>query len=95
MSVRDKALNLALRGGIHLASSATPTTLGVRFPEIPAADQKYYGPDLYQGASGVGLALLDLFRATDDKSYARLAREVSYDLIETTPARPPFDGGLY
>ena len=95
MSVRDQALKLALRGGIHLTNSATPTTLGVRFPESSGAAQKLYGPDLYQGASGVGLALLDLFHATGDESYARLAREVSYDLIESAPARPPFDTGLY
>ncbi len=90
------ALYLAIGGGRRLLQRAKCTTLGLRFPEIPERGEKEgYGFDLYHGAAGVGIALLDLFRATSDPSYAHLAREVSHDLIESTPHRPFLHPGLY
>jgi len=95
MSDCNDAFSLAIQGGKHLINQVTQTTLGLRFPEISEQGEKEYGFQLYQGASGVGIALLDLFRATGDEAYSSLIQKTSYDLIESTPNRPHLHSGLY
>jgi lantibiotic modifying enzyme len=90
-----EALTLAAQCGETLKRAAVHTTLGIRFPETGPEGNKFYHSDLYRGAAGIGLALLDLYRATGDKEASGLSREISYDLIESTPPPIPLNPGLY
>jgi|GEM_PF-3245787 len=89
------ALDLGYRIGRRLLRQASPTTLGIRFPEISDAGQEEYWDNLYRGASGVGIALLDLLHATGDAAYESPIREIAYDLIESIPSHFHLHPGLY
>jgi hypothetical protein len=95
MSDSYEVFSLAVQLGKRLSEQATETTLGVRFPEILDKGEKKFLHDLYSGAAGAGIALLDLYNVSGDTAYSRMVQEVSYDLIESTPNKPPVHPGLY
>ncbi len=81
--------------GRFILSRSRETTYGLRFPEYTKDGDVEYHDNLYKGAAGVGLTLLDLFQATGQSEYARSAEQVGYDLIESTPGRLFIHPGLY
>jgi len=86
----------ALNGGNEILKRATPTTMGLRFPaDSKNGFESKYEYKLYDGAAGIGMVLLDLFRATKNQHYARMVEEISYGLVTSTPESPPLFGGLY
>jgi lantibiotic modifying enzyme len=89
--------SLALKGGEHILRKRTATTMGLRFPAepYPGRSEIRYEYKLYDGAAGIGIALLDLFRATGDSRYAEVCEDVAYGLIESTPEYGPLHSGLY
>ena len=95
MIAERDALALAVRGGRSLAQAATPTTFGIRFPEFSQQGEVEYWENLYRGAAGVGITLLDLFLATGDETYSRLAAETCGDLVESVPYKFHLHPGLY
>ena len=91
-----KILTLARRGAEALIRQQTPTTMGLRFPSVEDAErQDKYGIAVYDGAAGVGLVLLDLWRATGDHRFRRLDDRVQCGIIESTPAEGELDPGLF
>ncbi|MCI0613870.1 hypothetical protein L0244_12870, partial [bacterium] len=85
-----------LNGGDEILKRATPTTMGLRFPaDSKNGFESRYEYKLYDGAAGIGVVLLDLFRATKNQRYARIVEEISYGLVTSTPESPPLLGGMY
>lgn len=92
----SKIFTLALQGAEQLLRKRTQTTMGVRFPaQSPESSDKRYEYKLYDGAAGIGLVLLDLACATEDKRYTDLCNEIWHGLIESTPEHGPLPVGLF
>lgn len=92
----SRILHLARRGAEALLRQQTPTTMGLRFPSVEDAErQDRYGAALYDGAAGVGLVLLDLWRATGDRRFRTLDDRVHCGIVESTPADGDVDLGLF
>ena len=90
------SLALARRGAEALLVQQTPTTMGLRFPSVEdAVKEDKYGVGLYDGAAGVGLVLLDLWRATRDRRFRRLEERVQYGIIESTATDGDLNPGLF
>ena len=92
---RAEACTAAVTLGRFILTRARETTYGLRFPEITKGGEVEYHDNLYKGAAGVGLTLLDLFQATGDSDFAQSAEQVGYDLIESTPGRHFLHPGLF
>ncbi len=92
---QSKVLFAAQTLGRFLLDTAQETTYGLRFPEYTKEGAVEYHDNLYQGAAGVGLTLLDLYQATGQSEYAQMAERVGYDLIESTPGRLFIHPGLF
>ena len=73
--------------------------MGTRFPGEPggpgAGNDRQYEATLYRGASGVGLALLDLPALDARPEIVGLLDRVSAGLTASTPLRGPLRPGLY
>ena len=87
---------IALRGADSIVSRRSRTTMGLRFPEndVTGVDG-LYGSSLYRGASGVGIALVDLAAATRDRDVLDFADEVRDGFIECIPTEGTLATGLY
>ena len=81
--------------GRFILSNSRETTYGLRYPEYTKEGEAEYHDNLYKGAAGVGLTLLDLFQAFKEPDHFKSATQVGYDLIESTPGRHFIHPGLY
>jgi hypothetical protein len=96
MSTTQQYLKLALNKADEILESGTPTTMGLRFPaDSKTGFEGKYEYTLYNGASGIGIVLLDLYSATRDKRFSKTVEEISYGLVASTPEHAPILPGLY
>ncbi|HSE42705.1 MAG TPA: lanthionine synthetase LanC family protein [Acidobacteriota bacterium] len=96
MNTTQHYLKFAVSKAHEILKSGTPTTMGLRFPaDSKTGFEGRYEHKLYDGASGIGIVLLDLYSATRDKRFSKTVEEISYGLVASTPEYAPILPGLY